>query len=761
MQLAAIAFLAGIMIVQQLPVLPSLLWALTLVPAALAVLWHPRWTILVFLVAGFAWACFRADLILRERLPAELEGRDVIVEGTIAELPEPTEYGVRFVLDVERASSDSAPVTVTSRLRLTAHELRPRAGERWRFTVRLKRPHGLQNPGGFDYEAFLFREHIRATGYVRDEDEAVRLGESGGLYRMNQWRQTLGDRMRSVMPALAQSELIVALANGDSGGITDAQWETLRATGTLHLVAISGLHITLVAGVVYWLVRLLWSLPGFTVLWLPAQLAAAVGGLIAAIFYAALAGFVVPTQRALIMLAVAMGAVLLRRRLPPTQLLAAALLLVLLLDPFAAMAPGFWLSYAAVAVIVYVMHGRPGVVPWYRKWGYLQWAIAVGMLPLTLWLFQRVSLAAPIANLLAVPVFDLLAVPLTLIGAFCVSVGIDSVAAWMFGAADGLLGWLWQALEFLATLEHVQWIQHRPPLWALVCGLVGVALLLAPRGWPARVVGVIWLLPMFLIRPVGPAGGDVWFTLLDVGQGLAAVVRTEAHTLVFDTGARWSARSDAGRGVVVPYLRAYGIERVDTLLVSHGDNDHAGGATSVVRAFAVGRTLTGTTKVAGEPCRAGLRWRWDGVEFAVLNPDGEPGKHNDASCVLRVRGAHGTILLPADIEKKAERRLIEREGSKGLAADILVAPHHGSRTSSTPGFLDAVHPRYVAFPVGYRNRYRHPHPLVLERYRGTDARLLDSPSAGAIEFQLTSAGIATSRYREQHRRYWFADASPP
>lgn len=749
------------MVVQQLPVLPSLLWSLALVPAALAAMWHPRGSIILFFVAGAAWACLRADLILKEQLPAELEGRDVVVEGVIATVPEPTEYGVRFVLDVERAAADGAPVMRVSRVRLTAHALRLHASERWRFTVRLKRPHGLQNPGGFDYEAFLFREHIRATGYVRDEDHAVRLGDADGFYRINRWRQTLGERMRAAMPDLAQTELIVALANGDAGGVTDAQWETLRATGTLHLVAISGLHITLVAGVVYWLVRFLWSLPGFTVLRWPAQLAGAAGGLLAAAFYAALAGFVVPTQRALIMLGVAMGAVLLRRRLPPVQLLAAALLLVLLLDPFAVMAPGFWLSYAAVAVIIYVMHGRPGAVPWYRKWGYLQWAIAVGMLPLTLWLFQRVSLVAPVANLLAVPVFDLLAVPLALAGAFCASAGVESLAAWVFAAADGLLGWLWHALEFLATLEHVQWIQHRPPLWALACGVVGVALLLAPRGWPARAVGAIWLLPMLLLRPAGPGPGEIWFTLLDVGQGLAAVVRTQAHTLVFDTGARWSARSDAGRGVVVPYLRAYGIERVDTLIVSHGDNDHAGGAASVASTFAVDRILTGTSKVAGEPCRAGLHWSWDSVEFTVLSPDGEPGKHNDASCVLRVRGPHGAILLPADIEKKAERRLIEREGHAGLAADILVAPHHGSRTSSTPEFLDAVHPRYVAFPVGYRNRYRHPHPLVLERYRAADVRLYDSPSAGAIEFRLTGAGIMTSVYREVHRRYWFADASPP
>ncbi len=748
------------MVVQQLPELPSLMWALALVPAAALGFWHPRWLILFFFLGGFVWASFRADVILQQRLPAELEGRDLVVEGYVADLPELTEYGVRFVLDVERAYVDDVPVVVPPRVRVTAHELRPHAGDHWRLNVRLKRPHGLQNPGGFDYEAYLFRNRIRATGYVREEAAAQRLDEGSGLYSINRAREQLGSRMQALMPERAQAGLIVALANGDSSGVTDSQWETLRATGTLHLVAISGLHITLIAGVVFWLVRFLWSLPGRTVLWLPAQLAGAIGGLIAACGYAALAGFVIPTQRALIMLAVAMGAVLLRRRVSPVPLLAIALLLVLLFDPFAVMAPGFWLSYAAVAVIVYVMHGEHKDARWWQKWGYLQVAIAVGMLPLMLWLFQRISLVAPVANLLAVPVFDLIVVPLTLLGALGVTIGTDTFAGWMFAAGDALLGWLWRALEFLAALDYTQWTQHRPAAWTLACGLVGVLLLLAPRGWPARTVGLVWLLPMFLVRPAAPGAGEVWFTLLDVGQGLAAVVRTEHHLLVFDTGSRWSARSDAGRAVVIPYLRAYGIDRIDTLLVSHGDNDHAGGAASILNAVRVERVLSGAPKVAGEPCRAGLEWRWDGVEFSVLNPAHEIGKHNDASCVLRVRGAHGVVLLPADIEKAAERALVAREG-RGLVADILVAPHHGSRTSSSADFLQTVHARYVAFPVGYRNRYRHPHPAIVERHRALGSILYDSPSGGALEFRLRETGVEVSAYRLQHRRYWFADAAPP
>lgn len=759
MRIAAVAFLFGVLAVQQLAALPSLWWALAVIPGILLALWHPRWLIIVFVIAGAAWVSWRADLILQEHLAPELEGRDIVVDGFVADLPRPGEYGVRFAFDVGRAEADGAAVTIPRRILLSTNfdrGLVPRAGQHWQFAVRLKRPVGFQNPGGSDYEAHLFRHRLRATGYVRAHPAPLYLGEGGGLYHVDRWRQRLGERMQALLPDNAYSGLVVALANGDDGGVGDAQWETLRRTGTLHLVAISGMHISLIAGLIYFLVRFLWSLPGTTVLRLPAPLAGAIAGLIAASFYAALAGFVIPTQRALVMLAVAMGAILLRRRVPPSQLLAVALIAVLVLDPLAVIAPGFWLSYAAVAVIIYVMHSEQSGRNLWRKWGYLQWAITVGMLPLMLWLFQQVSLAAPVANLMAVPVFDLLVVPLTLLGALSIGLGADAVATWLFQAGALLLSLLWYPLEALARLEFAQWAQHRPPAWALACGFVGALLLLAPRGWPGRAVGVVWLLPMFLVRPTAPGPGEVWFTLLDVGQGLAAVVRTESHVLVYDAGARRSARFDIGRLVVVPYLRARGVDRIDALLISHGDNDHAGGAASVMQALRVDRVLTGTPNVPGETCHAGQTWRWDNVEFAVLSPEHgqQSGKHNDASCVLRVRSRHGTILLPGDIGKIAEGLLVEREGAN-LAADIMVAPHHGSRTSSTPLFLEAVRPNHVVFPVGYRNSYRHPHPQVVERYAALGTRLYDSASSGALEFRLQETGIDVSAYREHNRRYWF------
>jgi competence protein ComEC len=753
-----LAFLAGVLLVQQLALLPSLWWSLLLLPLLWLALRRPRWFIALFFVAGVTWTALRAGLILEEVLPRELEGRDLVVEGVIADIPRRAEYGQRFELEVARAAGEGQPVTIPRRILLNSRtqDFQPRAGEIWRMQVRLKRPHGYQNPGGFDYEAHLFRDRVRAKGYVRDAMAPQRLDGGSAWHDIDRLRQNLGALIRERLPGNDYAGIIVALANGDGRGLGAEQWEVLRRTGTLHLVAISGLHISLIAGIVFFIARWLWALPGSTVLRLPAPQFAAVCALLAAGCYAALAGFVVPTQRALIMLAVAMSGILLRRRFPPSHLLAVAGLAVLIYDPLAVMAVGFWLSFAAVAVILLVIQGGRSTKPLAWKLGYIQWAIALGMLPLMLAMFQQVSLVAPLANMLAVPVFDLIAVPLTLLGALLLGIA-PAVSGWLFQLAAGLLHLLWQVLAWLAELSFSQWSQPAPPWWALLSSFVGVTLLLAPRGWPARWVGAVWLLPLFLVRPAIPAPGELWITLLDVGQGLAAVVRTHGHTLLFDAGPRYGD-FDTGKAVVEPYLRASGVRRLDALLISHGDNDHIGGVESVLRALPVASLVTSVPEIqpGAQLCQRGQSWNWDGVDFLILAPeDAGARRPNNSSCVLLVRSRYGNILLPGDIEAKAEKRLVEQWG-ESLRAEILVAPHHGSKTSSTPGLIEAVAPRHVLFPVGYRNRYRHPHPDVVRRYAGRGILLHDSASAGALEVRLRAAGPEVSAYRDRHRRYWYA-----
>ncbi len=741
---------------QQLPLLPPLWWgAAALLPLLLA-WWRSPWLILVFAILGVVWASFRAGLILDDNLAHELEGQDLVLVGSIADIPQTTEYGVRFRFDIAEAQLGAQTVRVPQRVLLNSsvENFVPHAGERWRLRARLSRPHGYQNPGGFDYEGHLFRNRIRARGYVRAELTPERLDDASIRYAVDRVREQLGERIATLIPESGMQGFVVALANGDERRIDESQWRVLRATGTVHLVAISGLHISLIGGIVFFLVRFLWALPGVTVQWVPAPVVAAVAALIAATGYAALAGFVVPTQRALIMLAVAMGGILLRRRFAASQLLAAALMAVLVYDPLSVMAPGFWLSFGAVAILLFVASGDDK--SWWHRLGYLQLAVALGMLPLLLALFGQVSLVSPLANMIAIPVFDMAAVPLTLLGIATLAMS-DSMATLCFKFAAQLLEWLWPALEWLGRLPHAQWTQQAPPAWALGCALVGVAVLLAPRGWPARWIGAVWLLPLFLIRPASPANGEIWFTLLDVGQGLSAVVRTQNHVLVYDTGPRLSETFNTGDVVVVPYLRAQEVEAVDTLVISHADNDHRGGAESLLHSTSVGRVLSSAPELpySSESCVNGMRWRWDGVEFEMLHPKTpERNAHNNSSCVLMIRSPHGSVLLPGDVEKRGEQCLLAQHRGR-LAADILVAPHHGSKTSSHDDFVDAVRPAQVLFPVGYRNRFRHPNPVVVERYAATGAQLYDSASAGALEFQLDAQGIRHSAYRESHRRYWF------
>ncbi len=760
MRLSALAFLAGILLVQQLADLPSLWWALTLLPLGLLAYYQPRTLPLLFFVFGIAWLTFRAEIILQDRLPAELAGKDLEITGVVTDIPQQNRRRSRFKFDVEQAIYSGRAVRVPSQLLLNAYQerYRFRTGERWRLTVRLKRVHGFQNPGGFDYEAYLFQQRIRARGYVRQRPAPVRLGMAGPAYWIDRLRAELGSRLRARLGDRPLAGILVALVNGDRSGIEPEQWEVLRRTGTNHLMAISGLHIGLLAGLVFLLSRWLWALPGNTVLRWPAIKVGAVCGLIAAGAYAALAGFSIPTQRALVMLAVVFGGVILQRRLAPTQLLAIALGLVLLYDPVAVMGAGFWLSFTAVAIIILTV-SAPDRQSWFWRLGKIQLTLAIGLFPLSLILFQQASLIAPVANLIAVPAFTLAIVPLVIASALVEFVLPAALSGPLLSLSHGVLQTLWAFLTYLAGYEHSLWVQHDPVPWTWLTALIGVMLLLAPRGWPGRWIGLIWLAPLFLVRPPGPVGeGEVWFSLLDVGQGLAVVVRTRQHVLVYDAGPRYSRRFDTGRAVVIPYLRHYGINKVDRLIITHGDNDHIGGARSVLQALPVDKVLSSVPKrlPRGKYCLSGQRWRWDGVGFTILSPfstTARPG--NNAGCVLLITSPYGRVLLTADIEARQEKRLVEQFGDR-LRADILVAPHHGSRTSSSAGFIQTVQADTVLFPVGYRNRYRHPHPLVVERYRGLGSQIYSTAEHGALEVRMQASGRIITPYRQTRRRYWIA-----
>lgn len=758
-------FLLGVIACQQLTALPAFAWV-WLIP--LLVLIACRWRLLrppAWLACGFLWALLHAHHLLGVALPPMLEGEDLLVDGVVSGIPEGQDRGRRFDFLIERLEHRGETRVLPLRVRLSwygAEATDLTAGERWRLKVRLRRPYGFANPGGFDYESWLFRKHLRATGYVRDDMRNRRLDATPPVIHLQGLRQRIGAGIAEALDHRELHGIVTALAIGDRQAIDHRQWEIFRRTGTSHLVAISGLHIGLVAGMVFFVVRWIWSRTGNLALRSPAPHAAGIAATAAALVYAALAGFSIPTQRALIMVAVVMTALLLRRHRSLFHTLMTALLCVLLLDPMAVMDAGAWLSFCAVATILFGMSRRIGAGGWWWRWGRLHVLVTIGLAPVLLVLFQQLPLASPLANFIAVPWVSFGVVPLVLVGALLL-LAAPSLGGMLLGLAEWSLALLWPVLALLSDIDALQWTQHSPQDWTVIAAVIATVLLLAPRGFPGRWLAVPWLLPALLLAPPTPAEGEFTVTLLDVGQGLSVVIQTREHVLLYDTGARFTPSFDAGAAVVLPYLRHRGIRSIDMLVISHDDNDHVGGAASLAGQIMVGRVISGTPEDVPEwpaqACVDGDAWTWDGILFEILHPAPELNlRGNDASCVVRVSNGAATLLLTGDIESRAEAMIV-RARRADLKADILIAPHHGSRTSSSPAFLDAVEPSAVLIPAGYRNRWNHPHPEVLARYRARGVRIYSSAEHGAITYTIPVDGRfdAPQTWRQQRTRYWHAD----
>ena len=881
-------------------------------------------------VFGYSWAALRAEARLNDRLPVELEGRDVMVVGVVAGLPASTDDGRRFAFDVERAyvldKRCEMPMSATvrsmsdtrgdrrdadtravpcravrvpkaielvwpGRSRLGGKPGRggaaagdPHAGERWRLPVRLKAPRGFANWHGADAELTALVRGIRATGYVRalsGRDGAtgtmapLRLqAETVPGYRFVAWRERLRDKLRAGLgPSTRYGGVLIALALGERGDIAADDWQVFADTGVSHLLAISGLHVSLVAGVLATLVGTLWrracgrrfSLP----LWWPAPKAAAVAGLLAAMAYGAVAGWGVPVRRAVGMVAILVFALLNGRMAAPSYVLAWALAAVVALDPWAVVTPGLWLSFGAVAALVLgagrkqtprvarrrgipeVARSpstastmgraladvrRPGECRDVRRWDAqrqggerrpgdsrdggrqgleyqagkrrggkpqdaerregairrwraatlarlrpavrAQYAVTIGLVPLTLAWFGSVPLLGPLANAIAIPVMTLIVTPLTLASLLLP----EMLAHWALAVAHAVVVWLADWLGMLAAWPWAVWRAAVAPPWAQAAAVGGVLLCLMPwpaamrrlRGWRVgvRFAGFALLGPALLASPPRPGTGEFRVTLLDIGQGNAVLVETASRTLLFDAGPPLGRYSDAGRRVIVPYLRAHGIRRLDRLVISHAHDDHFGGALSVLRAYPSAQVLSSlpathgvrSAAAAHRTCLAGQQWTWDGVTFRFLHPDkgalrdGWEGRMgpNSVSCVLRVSNTEHSALLAADAEAPQERTMLARFGA-GLRSDILLAPHHGSLTSSTTAFIEAVSPAHVVFQAGYRNRFGHPRPGVVARYQAAGAQIWQSVTHGGVRFSFTKDGIEAQSYREQYRRYWHAE----
>lgn len=754
------ALLLGMVGMLWQPRLPAswVLWLL-LVAGLFAWWWPSRGRWVGAWLAGLAWAGLHATWSLGVQLPTAWEGREVIVAGQVVGLPEPQARRTRFLLRVDDGSGQPAPLRGRL-LRLAwyddfgAIEPGPRmqlqAGERWRFRIRVRAPRGLANPGGVDAERYAAAQRISATGYVRDGGGTSRLSAGRGI---DAWRSGMSDRIVAGVPD-GTARFVRALALGDTRGLDDRDWQVLRATGLTHLVAISGFHVGMVAGACALAAAGLWWLVPALARRVPRPQAAGAAALIGALAYAAVAGFALPTVRTVLMIAVVVLARLARRHVRIVDVLALAMLVVLLFDPLSLLAAGFWLSFGGVAWLAWCL---PSSLHWAKAFLPAQGVATVGLLPFTAVLFGQASLAGPLANLVAIPSWSLVVVPLSLVGS-----GLEAMhpgaGVWAWRAAAACFAPSWQVFEQVAQHRYALWWLPESPSWAVWLALAGGFWLLLPRGVPGKALALLLWLPLLWPDRERPREGEVELVVIDVGQGLSALVRTANHALLFDAGPAVEEGFDAGERAVVPALRALGVSRLHALVVSHGDNDHAGGVDAVRDSLPVRTVLAppGSPVDARAACVAGASWTWDGVRFRFLHPGLHfPYLGNEASCVLKVETAQGGLLLPGDIGAVVERGLVHRDAD-ALRSQVVVLPHHGSAGSSDPAFIAATSPRLVLNASGAGNRFGHPRADVVARWRRQGAEVLDTQSGGALRVWLGEGGLQVRERRHDRARWWDA-----
>lgn len=750
------------------------------------------WLLVSLVALTWAAANGRAQSRLDDVLAPAWVGRDVEVIGRVVDLPRVGERSVRVEWVTESVLTPGA--IVPERVLLSAWSVArpgdgrpaareapateagrapPAAGERWRLTVRLQPPQAQHNFHGFDYEAWLFAQGIRATGSIR---HGVRVGDAWQVdARLAALRESVRTRMRDALDGHPQTGVLVALAIGDGAGITAEQWQRYRDTGVIHLMSISGLHVTLFAGIAAWIATRLWARSPRLMRRMSRRRLAALAAGGCALVYVALAGWGLPAQRTLYMV-LAMGWAAWRgERWFGLRPLATALVVVCWLDPWCVLQIGFWLSFGAVAVLVWWGGGR--LVPriGWREAAGSQWAMTVSLLPPTLYLFQQTSWVAPLANALAIPVVSLAVTPLALFGAFPGGGGLLLPAAWLMDCLD-------QFFAALLALPQPLIDVAAPTFSVAMLAFAGALVVLLPAAWPRRWVGLLAFLPLLAGAPARPAPGALRVTVFDVGQGQSLLLQTATRDVLFDAGPA-TAGNDAGLRTVLPQLRAMAVRRLDVFVVSHNDADHRGGAASVLAGLPVTRVLhTDREGLIAVPagvrsgfCQAGTGWQVDGVRFDVLHPDGDDLAtdldDNEVSCTLRASTTRGSILVPGDLEKAGEASLLRRIEAHAidLRSDVMVVPHHGSRHASGPPLVAAVDAAIAVYPVGAGNRYGHPAPAILDRYAEAGAAQWRTDCDGAVrleldtdgEWQVTASRIAGARYWHRVRACSDRPASLP
>ena len=817
------AFIAGgsfLFFLPQVPTLwlPASLFVGLLCLPALYLGSRGKWLryILIFILLfsiGFAWNAHYADKRLKNILAEELEGRDLIAEGRVIALPQSSPASAKFAFELEHLSAGKQPISVYPKMIYLSWSPGWRddqkipdiiPGQRWKFKVKLKRPYGSLNPYTFDFERWSFHQDFGASGSVRSGEllQAKDIGLTEFELRMELARWKLRKKIKVLLPNDARyAGVIIALVVGDQNAIEQDDWQVFNATGIGHLISISGLHVTMLAGMGSFFATYIWRRRTWPLI-IPVAKVAAASGLSTAFIYAWLAGFQIPAQRTMYMVGVVAFALWTGRNPRSFDIWWWALALVLLIDPMAPYTPGFWLSFGAVAAILFAMKDSSGLlgiptgkeleIHWSNRFFQalreacrVQAVVTIALLPFTLYWFYQVSIVSPLANAFAIPLVSYVVTPLAIAGALLP----DFIGRWLLLPAHASMEYLSLLLEWMA---HWRWAvawSSQPEWWLLLLSVIGIIYAIRPgelrHTWPLRSLALLPSLLLFIPAiNLGNAplkSGEFRATVLDIGQGTSVLIETANKRLLYDTGPIQGKKDDAGQRTILPYLRGRGIDQVDRMVISHSDSDHVGGAASLLKHITFSSMMGSlpinnpllknlqSKKVLSIPCRYGQYWSWDDVEFLIWHPHEEtlfqdqyPMKPNEMSCVLEVRNKNSSLWLTGDVERQGEAAIINRLDQIALNGIgkrelIFMAPHHGSKTSSSAELLTRLSPDFAFAQNGYRNRYGHPHPTVTARYESLGIPFYQTPKTGAqIWFfgDQSKSGLKKIFWREESNRLW-------
>ena len=710
-------------------------------------------------LVGYCWAFIFALAMVLPQLSSSLENKDILVSGIVADIRSEHDRFIQFVFQMDKASIQYHQHQIPQRVILSWYQPDEELhiSQFCSFTVRLKKHWRYANPGSFDTEKIMFLHGIGARGYIRSgECKNFKKHQLGKVSLRENWLKKFKTDSRKYN----NSHLMSALSFGDREEMEYHDWKILRNTGTSHLLAISGLHLSAISAVIYFIMCYALRCSATICNRWPAQKMAALCAIFAAIFYAYLADFSLPTQRALIMVCIGLLAIILNKPVVSFNVLSAALIIVLINNPMSTLSAGFWMSFLAV-FFIFVFIKCINTKNRLTKIIFLQFFLGATLFPVSLWFFSQASIIAPIVNLIAVPIVSLLILPLLLLSVL-LSLMNSHFVHYLLSIVNVLFDWLWQSLEWAATTT-LSFIDFYPSLLGVIACVIGLLILIQPSGLPGKYLSSFLISSLFFIQLPKIQPNQMRMTVLDVGQGLSVVLETANHAMIYDVGPRSFSGFSTGHSVVLPYLRYRGITSLDLAIVSHNDNDHSGGVFALIK-----QDMVETLMVSNQPelyptehivlCRSGLAWKWDGIYFEILHPpENWQSNDNNRSCVLQISHSSGKILLVGDIEKTAENWLVDQYGDN-LGSEILLVPHHGSTSSSSYRFVGRVHPQTAVFSAGYMNRYGFPHATIMQRYQEYGAQLVDITHEGAVTFLFDADKGITQLpgHRARSQRYWHA-----